>query len=91
VSERRRVVRPLGGGWVGLWVCYDDRHHAKAVPTARWDGELKCWGVRVLFATETRRLADRRNGIDDGAHSAIAEQFELVRAVNVTTDQADRP
>jgi hypothetical protein len=72
-SRRPATWRHLGDGDVGLWVAYDDRLHAKAIPTARWDQHLKCWRVRRAFQHEAQHLVEllnERNGITHAAAPA---------------------
>ncbi len=54
--------RDLGDGDLGVWVSYDDRRHAKALPGARWDKHLKCWRIVKMFSGEADALCHRLNG-----------------------------
>lgn len=65
-SRRPATFRNLGDGEVGLWVAYEDRHQAKALPGARWDPGLKCWRIARRFEDDVQRLVDRLNGVIDG-------------------------
>lgn len=78
-SSRPATARPLGDGDLGLWVAFDDRHHAKALPGARWDPHLKAWRVRAQFAGEVHALVDRLNGPAAARATAVLAEFrELV-------------
>jgi hypothetical protein len=72
---RPATLRSLGDGDVGLWVHYDDRHHAKALPGARWDKHLKCWRVPARFAHEAQAVVERLNG---GLNVALVDALALV-------------
>lgn len=55
-SARPAAVRDLGDGYLGVWVSYDDRELAKALPGARWDKNLKCWRVSIYFRADAQSL-----------------------------------
>ena len=69
MAERTRPLassRPLGDGDIGLWVRYEDRAQAKALPGARWDPKLKCWRVDAMFRADAEALVNHLNGGIDG-------------------------
>ncbi|MBA2724979.1 MAG: hypothetical protein H0U53_03220 [Actinobacteria bacterium] len=66
MANRNPTARLLGDGYVGVWVHYDDREHAKQMPGARWDKHLKCWRVPEMFIRDVQTLIDRLNGGGDG-------------------------
>ena len=69
-NRRRATCRSLGDGDVGLWVDYEDRLQAKAIPTARWDKHLKCWRIRSVFRDEAEDLVHDLNDRHAGAWGA---------------------
>lgn len=74
-SGRPAAVRSLGDGYVGLWISYDDRHLAKALP-ARWDKSLKCWRLPIAFRADAERLVERLNaGVDVELIDALIVMF----------------
>ncbi len=74
-NRRPATFRNLGDGDIGLWVAFEDKDHAKAMPAARWDPGLKCWRVPFRFAEDVQRLVDRLNGVVDGP---LEDALEIV-------------
>ncbi len=74
---RPASTRNLGDGDLGLWVAYEERHAAKALPGTRWDPSLKCWRIRIELAAEAEALIRRLNG---GTDVVLAEAFATVFA-----------
>lgn len=68
-TARLAAVRDLGDGHLGVWVPYDDRELAKALPGARWDKNLKAWRVSTYFRGDAESLVARLNTKRDGAVS----------------------
>lgn len=56
------ALRRLPGGEVGLWLPYERRALAKAIPGARWDPELRCWRIPGAFAFDAQDAVDLVNG-----------------------------
>lgn len=78
-SRRPANVRDLGDGFVGIWVAFEHKDQAKAIPGARWDPNLKCWRVPTQLRGEADRLVDRLNGSVDGLlESALETMFSRI-------------
>lgn len=78
-SRRPATFRNLGDGDVGLWVAFEDKDQAKAMPAARWDPGLKCWRVPFRFAEDVQHLVDRLNGVIDGPlEDALETMFSRI-------------
>lgn len=60
-GARPAVARPLGDGRIGIWVAFEDKDEAKALPGARWDPSLKCWTVPSVFRAEADHLVASLN------------------------------
>jgi hypothetical protein len=80
-SRRRASCRSLGDGDVGLWVDYEDRLEAKAIPTARWDKHLKCWRIRSVFRDEAEDLVHDLNDRHVTTRERRAAPVDLSRAM----------
>lgn len=79
-NKRPATFRNLGDGDIGVWIAYEDKDHAKALPAARWDPGLKCWRVPVRFEEDAQRLVDRLNGTIDGPlEDALETMFSRVQ------------
>jgi hypothetical protein len=63
MTDRRRPAawRDLGDGWLGLWVAFENKDRAKAIPSAKWDAYLKCWRIRPTFVAEVELLVYELN------------------------------
>ena len=72
MTNRTATTRNLGDGYWGVWVDYNDREHAKALPGARWDAGLRCWRVPATFAADAQALCKRLNGATAGGAEAPA-------------------
>jgi hypothetical protein len=78
---RSASCRNLGDGDIGVWVHYDDRELAKALPGRRWDKHLKCWRVSTMFRAEAEALINQLNGgIDQHLVDALATMFQALPA-----------
>ena len=78
-NRRPATFRNLGDGDVGLWIAYEDRQQAKALPGARWDPGLKCWRIARRFEDDVQRLVDRLNGVIDGPlEDALETMFSRI-------------
>jgi hypothetical protein len=78
-SARPAVARSLGDGRIGIWVHFDDKDEAKALPGSRWAKGLKCWTVPSIFRAEAEHLVAalnartaRRPGASDTAGLTVA-------------------
>ena len=71
-NRRPASFRDLGDGDVGVWVAYEDRGHAKGLPSARWDKGLGCWRVRARFIFDVEQLVEFLNG---GAKTTVVSAF----------------
>jgi hypothetical protein len=60
-NRRRASYRRLGDGRIGIWLAFEDKDEAKALPGSRWDKHLRCWTVPDLFERDARELVDRLN------------------------------
>ncbi len=70
--RRQATVRNLGDGRIGIWVAYDDRAEAKALPGARWNPSLKCWHVAAIFEADAAALVARLNRrLNDASDSDV--------------------
>ena len=76
-TSRRATLRGLGDGFVGVWVAFEDKNSAKALPGARWDSHLKGWGVPDAFRRDAQRLVDKLNdGLDVELADALLTVFK---------------
>ncbi len=77
-SRRQATVRDLGDGRVGIWVAYEDREEAKALPGARWNPSLKCWHVAAIFTADAEALVKRLNRRFEHTSSTDVESLTTV-------------
>ena len=86
MTRRDARLVDLHDGFHGIFCDYNDKDQAKALPSARWDSELKCWRISNLFRNEAQRLVDNLNGTTQPpppsttppANSTLADAFRTL-------------